>query len=552
MLMRVYEALAEAFADEGTSAVFGLMGDANMHWMNALAERGVSMYTVRHEGAGLAMADGWARVSGQPGVCTTTSGPGTSQLATTMLVASRARTPLVAFCGDLPDGDESGSQHLDQRRFAAAIEAGFVRVSSAGRARESVRAAFHLARSEQRPVMLSVPSDLQQQTVEAVADGDRTATTGDLPLQPHPDAVRAAAELVASSERTVIVVGRGAMRSGAGDAVRRLAATTGGIVATTLLAKGFLGEEPYSAGIAGGYGTRTARALFREADCVVAVGASLSGHTTDDGKLFPHARIVRIDTAPRPFDGEGDGPAADCHVRGDARLAVELIAERLEQWGTPVTGYRTPEVRAALSTAHVDDTPVELEPRTVDPRAACTTLDERLPSDVAIVFGSGHQVRFPVMLMNRPRPYTLAQHHFGCIGQGLTVGMGACIASGRRPVCVVEGDAGFMMHLAEFETAVRYDLPLLVVVMNDEAIGAEYHKSKAIGLSTALTEIPTPDLGAVGRALGGRGALVRSVADLAAAADEFVATPGPFLVDVRISRTVLNIPYRRHWYAHDA
>lgn len=97
--MKVYEALAEAFVKEGTSDVFGMMGDANMHWMAALADRGVRLYEVRHEGSGLGMADGWARGAGQPGVVTTTSGPGVSQLATSMIVASRARTLLVAFCG---------------------------------------------------------------------------------------------------------------------------------------------------------------------------------------------------------------------------------------------------------------------------------------------------------------------------------------------------------------------------------------------------------------------------------------------------------------------
>lgn len=91
--MKVYEALAEAFVREGTSHVFGMMGDANMHWMAALADRGVHLYEVRHEGSGLGMADGWARGAGRPGVITTTSGPGVSQLATSMIVASRAGTP---------------------------------------------------------------------------------------------------------------------------------------------------------------------------------------------------------------------------------------------------------------------------------------------------------------------------------------------------------------------------------------------------------------------------------------------------------------------------
>lgn len=164
--MKAYEALAEAFVKEGTSDVFGMMGDANMHWMNALDRRGVRLYEVRHEGSGLGMADGWARTTGRPGVVTTTSGPGTSQLATSMIVANRARTPLVAFCGETSWGDQGAVQYLDQRRFAAAVECGFVHLSRADQAQEAVQRAFYQARTESRPVMLSAPIDIQQGELE--------------------------------------------------------------------------------------------------------------------------------------------------------------------------------------------------------------------------------------------------------------------------------------------------------------------------------------------------------------------------------------------------
>jgi thiamine pyrophosphate-dependent acetolactate synthase large subunit-like protein len=154
------------------------------------------------------------------------------------------------------------------------------------------------------------------------------------------------------------------------------------------------------------------------------------------------------------------------------------------------------------------------------------------------------------MLLRRQRPFIVAQHQFGCIGQGLTTAIGAVLATGT-PTFVVEGDAGLMMHLAEFETAVRYELPLLVLAMNDRSLGAEYHKSVAVGLKRELALIETPDLGQVGVALGGRGALVRTIDDLREKAEEFVARPGPMLLDVRISRTVLSIPYRRHYYHDD-
>jgi thiamine pyrophosphate-dependent acetolactate synthase large subunit-like protein len=129
--------------------------------------------------------------------------------------------------------------------------------------------------------------------------------------------------------------------------------------------------------------------------------------------------------------------------------------------------------------------------------------------------------------------------------------IGAIVADGNRPAFVVEGDASFLMHLSEFETACRYGIPVLVVVMNDEGLGAEFHKAKAKGLDPQLAVIPNPDLGPVAVALGGAGATVRSTGELRAALAEFVRDPRPTVVDVRITRNVLSVPYRRLQYGED-
>ncbi|HLI14722.1 MAG TPA: thiamine pyrophosphate-binding protein [Acidimicrobiales bacterium] len=549
--MRVYEALARAFAREGTSAVFGMLGDANMYWMNALDDLGVEQYEVRHEGAGLAMADGFARLAGEPGVCTTTSGPGCAQLATTMLVASRARTPLVAFCGEVAWGDDEAVQWLDQQRFAEAIEAAFVRVTAADTAYKAVQRAFYLARLESRPVMLSAPMDVQQEIVD---DDEEYVPSHALlrtpPAYPNPERLKEAAEIVASSERPVIVVGRGAMRAGAGDAVRRLASRIGALIATTLMAKNWLNDAEFHAGISGLYATRSAIELFQEADCVIGVGASLNRYTTEHGLLYPNARVVHLDS--RPNVVMGDGRLADCFVHTDARLGVEALDRLLEERSVTAVGYHTPEVKEKLASAFDDPARFDLEPGTVDPREACRVIDSIVPPEIGLVLGGGQQICFSTMLFNRGRSWLLANQHFGCIGQGLTTAIGALVAKGKRPAFLVEGDAGFLMHLAEFETAVRYRLPLLVVVMNDEALGAEYQKSVAKGLKAELARIPTPDLGAVARAMGGAGALARTIDEVRDATAAFVAQPRPTIIDVRISRQVISIPYRRLWFGQDA
>ncbi|MGQ4516522.1 thiamine pyrophosphate-binding protein [Streptomyces sp. DW26H14] len=548
--MKVYEALASAFAAEGTTDVFGMMGDANMHWMNALAGHGTRLYEVRHEGAGLSMAHGFARASGRPGVVTTTSGPGTAQLATSMIVASRARTPLVAFCGETALGDESAVQYLDQRRFAAAIECDFLQVAKADSAQEVVRRAFYTARTESRPVMVSAPIDVQLQDFE---DDMPYVPSTDLltapRLLPHPAAVEQARDIVASSKRVVIIAGRGARGAEADEQILALQRRTGAMLATTLQAKNWLCDRSdYHVGIAGLFGSKLAMELLQEADCVVAVGASLNHYTIESGYLFPEAKYVQIDTAAHVV--MGNGRVADCYVRADAATGLTALTEALEARGVAIEGFHTAEVHRRLTAPLIDPAEYRSEPGLLDPREAIAVIDDELPGDIGLVLGSGHQTDFGTMLFQRSREVTSNYGMFGAIGQAPLLTIGTVVAGGK-PAFVVEGDASFLMHLSEFETACRYELPLLVVVMNDEGLGAEFHKARAKGLDPQLAVIPTPELGTVARALGGGGATVRTAGELRAALAEYVRAPRPTVIDVRITREVLSVPYRRIQYGED-
>jgi thiamine pyrophosphate-dependent acetolactate synthase large subunit-like protein len=129
--------------------------------------------------------------------------------------------------------------------------------------------------------------------------------------------------------------------------------------------------------------------------------------------------------------------------------------------------------------------------------------------------------------------------------------MGTIVATDNTPTMLVDGDASVMMHLAELETAVRYNMPLLVTVLNDQALGSEYHKMKSHHMNEELATIPTPDLGAVARSFGGRGRLATSVEEVREAAREWVASQGVMVIDARISRNVVTVPYRRLHYGRD-
>jgi thiamine pyrophosphate-dependent acetolactate synthase large subunit-like protein len=550
--MKVYDALAIAFALEGTTDVFGMMGDANMHWINAMVSHGVRVYNVRHEGGALGMADGWARSTGQPGVATTTCGPGVTQLSTTMIVASRARSPIVAFCGETAVGDDDDTQFFNVERYAAAVECGFVRVAKPHLTFDAVQRAFYIARSESRPVILSAPEDVQRSEFE----DEQTYVPamrliGDSRLAPSPGDVEKAASLLGASERVVVVVGDGARRAGVDDLVLEFHELTHALVATTLRAKNWLRQKTdFHAGISGLFATKSAIDLLQQADCVVAIGASLNRYTIEHGYLYPTAKYIHIDV--RPHLTMGNGALADCYIQADARLMLEQLNRALRSRPTRSAGYHTIQVRDSLAAALEDPEEFDPELGAVDPRGACRVIDEELGKDVGLVIGSSYQSAFGAFLLSEPRRDVLINYgYFGAIGQALILGIGAVVASGYRPTVVIDGDASFMMYLSEFETACRYQMPLLVVVFNDQALGAESHKSALYGLNPELTFIRTPDLGQVAASLGGRGVLVREPEEFRAALRDFTDSPAPTVIDLRVARNVTSITDRRLHFGAD-
>jgi thiamine pyrophosphate-dependent acetolactate synthase large subunit-like protein len=288
--------------------------------------------------------------------------------------------------------------------------------------------------------------------------------------------------------------------------------------------------------------------LGHETDLVIGVGASLNRHTLENGYMYPEARYVHIDSQPHLM--MGGGRAADCYLQSDARIGVEELEKLLASRGVKLAGYRTPDVKAQLVNHNADRTEFEMDPGTVDPREAVIALDQIVPPEIGVLSGSGMTSAFCSMLMTRRRGLVQGGHFFGCIGQMLPAAMGAVVATGK-PAMLIDGDASVMMHLAEFETAVRYNMPLFVVVMNNEALGAEYYKLDAHGMETRGSQITTPDLGKVAVSFGGRGRMATTIDELSSAAKEFVTKPGPMMVDLRISKSVPSVPYRRLHYGRD-
>jgi thiamine pyrophosphate-dependent acetolactate synthase large subunit-like protein len=436
-------------------------------------------------------------------------------------------------------------QRMDQTALVKACEAEYIRIESPTTVDWAVQRAFYLARTKQKAVVIGCPRDIQQLRFES---GEpyipSTSMLPKLAIVPNDEAIRQAADVISQAKKVVLVLGRGAIWSNAGDAARRLAIQTGALLSTTMQAKTFLADDEFHVGISGGFGSDTAIALLREADVVIGIGASLNSYTTRHG--YPKAKFIQIDV--RPHRIMSNGRVADVYIHGDARCATERLSEELGRRGLSKEGYRTAAIKARIA-EHADD-PVtfEIEPGLLDPREVCKLLDDLLPADCIVHSGSGTSGTFPVMHINRPR-FFLGGKYWACMGQSLPSAIGVAAAL-NRPVVLVEGDGSTMMHLAELETSARHNLPLLTIVLNDQALGSEYYKLIQAGLPPTVAICATPDLGAVMRALGGRGTLAANLDQVRAALEEWIADPVTTVIDVRISHNVSTIPARRGRVEH--
>lgn len=512
---KIYRALAEAFVAEGVDTLFVLTGDGNMHWEAALAAHaGFQSYHVRHEHAACAMASAYAVKTGKVGVASVTCGPGLTQIMTALATAMQARIPLVVFSGESPMHAAWYNQHIDQAPLVLGTGAHYIAGHSPQRLLDNVRDAFMIAQRERRPVVLGVPLDLQQQMLPAQpAYVPSTALLPDVgPMPPHPDDVARALALIKGAERIVIIGGRGAVRNDAASDCEALADLTGALLASTLPVRGLFDHNPYSLGIAGGFAHEAARDYFSRADLVIAVGVSLASHTVDGGRLFPKAKVLQIDTDPV---GIRQGrKAADAYLRGDAKMALRaLITGLAGAKRTPDPSWRSSDLAARMN-GPADSTVFPELGTGADPRDVIAALDRAIPKDWEIVNASGHCSYFSAQMRGRSAKRFLAIREFGAIGNGLCYAAGVAATRPDRPVVLIDGDGGFLMHVQELETIRRHKLQILICILNDGAFGSEIHKLRADGLDDHGAIFGSGDLGRLARGFGLRGEVVTDLSKL--------------------------------------
>jgi thiamine pyrophosphate-dependent acetolactate synthase large subunit-like protein len=540
---RVYDVLAKAFAQEGVQTCFALLGDANMNWAARLSALGCRMIYVRHEHCALAAAMAYARKSGDVGVATVTCGPGVTQLITALPAAVRAHLPLVVFAGEAPLKSGWYNQEIDQAPLITATGAVYHRLHMPERMPVAVRDAFLEARRTCRPVVIGVPFDLQGRPWDGPADlpkPSRELLPRPSPMPPHPDDVAGATELLAGAERVVVLAGLGAVEAGAGAACRALAARTGGLLSTTLPARGLFHDDPFCIGISGSFTPEVGLEYLKEADFVIAVGCSLAYHAGGGGQLWPKAKMLQIDIDPVAVN-QGQEVARH-HLRADARLGVEALTAAL-----PVRNrnWRSDEMAARIRNSKPDSHAFEIEAGRLDPRRVVEALERALPHEWEMVNSGGHCSWFFAQMPSRPQEKFLTIREFGAIGNGISFAMGVAAARPEATVVLFDGDGSLMMHVQELETIKRHRLNILIVVMNDGAYGSEVHKLRSEGMPEDGAVFGYCDFAGIARGFGLSGKTVKDLDDLPKLIAEFAASGGAAVWDFHVSDKVVSPTIRR-------
>lgn len=531
--MMVYEAFNTALLAGGTDTIFGLMGDANMLYLAEFQDRGGRFVPVVHEASAVAAADAWSRVTGRVGVASVTHGPAVTNTMTSLVEAVRSRSRVLLLTGDTPPVP-THFQRLDLAGLASAAGAGYEKVYKPTTVARDLGRAMQRVVAEDRPVLLDLPIGMVRQEVatQAPVAPVRTRATG------TPEAVDldAALGILATARRPIVLAGRGAVLAGAREELVALADRLGAPLATTVLAKDLFRGHPSNIGIFGNLSHGAAALAISEADCVVAFGASLNVYTSGGGKLLRGKKVVQVDVDPGAF---GWSASVDEAVSGDAKAAARLMREALAAAGLqPTHGWLQRTQQAVARHDLADDFQDRSAEDTVDVRTAMLRLNDLLPERRVLVSDIGRFVLgvWPYLEVTDPLEFT-TMGGFGSIGLGLAGAIGAAVArsgSATVPTVAVVGDGGFMMSLPELATAVRERLPLIVVVLDDGAYGAEHYKLVHFGANADYSLNTWPDLVTVAQAMGAGGMTVRQVADLETLPARLADHDGPFLLDVKL------------------
>ena len=537
--------LAEMLKRHNAAPVFGMGGFQLLPFYDAIRDVGLKHTLINDERSGAVAADAWARVSGRPGLCDATLGPGATNLVTGLVESLNAGIPVIAIVGDT-NRDHSWKNMTQEARQAEILGPAvkqLIRVERVHRMPEAVRRAYAVATSGRPgPVLLDVPEDVahgeHEFAEEDLAVDINTTTYPARRIRPDRADLERAAERLAAGKRPVILAGGGVHISGAAETLTRFAERHGIPVAHTLSGKGAIPcTHPLALGLFGRY-SRIANDVLERADLILVLGCKLGEIATKRYTLpAAHIPLIHLDIQAEEL---GRSMAAEIGLWGDARAGLEDLDAALSAGAAARSDYGAEvaqrmaawreEVKSRMTS---DETPVNMA-------RLCHELNRTLPEDAILVADGGFAAHWTGLLYETKRAGrgVIANRGFASIGYGLPGALGAQLAAPERPVVALTGDGGFNMVIGELETALRLETPFTAVIVNNAASG--YVKALQHALFAGRyqsSDLKEMNYARIAEAFGCQGIRVEAPDQLSAALAAGMAEHNrPTIVDVVVTR----------------
>ncbi len=539
--MRAVDAVMECLKAEGVDVVFGLPGGANLPTYDAFVDCGIRHILVRHEAGGGHAAEGYAKATGKVGVSLATSGPGATNLVTPICDAMMDSVPVVFITGQVRTEllGTDGFQEADTIGITMPIVKHSFMIQHPLEIPRAIHEAFHIARTGRPgPVLVDIPQDLSRADIpyEPVTDlrlpGYQPTTEG------NQKQIRQAAKALAAARRPVIYAGGGVINANAATELTEFATADRFPVTCTVMGLGgFPAPHPQWLGMLGMHGTRAANYAMDEADLICAVGARFDDRIT--GKLAefaPRAKFIHIDIDPAEIS---KNVPAHIPIVGDARnVLAKLLIEyralgadpgRLEEWWTRIEGWRE-----KYPLRYEDSTDSEIKPQYM-----VQALYEATGGDAIITSDVGQHQMWAAQYYDFAKPRRwICSGGLGTMGFGLPAAMGAAVGCPDRLVCCLAGDGSVQMNMQELATCAQDKIPIKVFIMNNGYLGM-VRQWQELFWDKRYSHVDMgeyPDFVRLAEAYGATGMRFEDKHTLVADMKTAIATEGPVLVDVRVTR----------------